>query len=105
MLINAFVFAFVETSFFQGLLDEKIGILGSVMVAGLFHMFIWTGGLFANFVGSALVFLLFSTTNFYARRYFSKKYSSRVAVVLALIVTIAVHTAYNMAKYRIIYGV
>ena len=38
-LSNALIFAVVETSFWQGHLDEKIGIFGSMIIAGFFTCF------------------------------------------------------------------
>ncbi len=105
-LSNALIFGVVETSFWQGYLDSKRGILFSMIVAGFFHMFIWDGTLLENFLGSALLFGGFSTVNFYAKRYFRNTgRSEKIAVALALIVTIAVHVGYNLAKYRLIFGV
>lgn len=96
-MINALVFATVESSFFQAFLDGKIGILGSVIVAGVFHMFIWSGSLLFNFLGASLLFLVFSTVYFYSKRV--------VGPVMAVVVVIAFHTAYNLVKYKIAFGV
>lgn len=89
--LNVFVFATIETSFWQGLLDRKLGILGSILTAGFFHMFIWDGTLLLNFIGASVLFFVFSLVNFYARRYVSSG--------MALIIVIAVHSAFNLIKY------
>ena len=68
LIIHAFVFATIESAFWQGYLDGKIGIFGSVIVAGLFHMLIWTGAPFQNFIGASLLFLVFSTCHWYFRK-------------------------------------
>lgn len=103
---NALVYGVVETSTWQGVLDPKIGILGSMIVAGFFHMFIWQGGLFQNFLGSALLFGFFSFSNVYMRNKLLKwNFKPQLAVALALVITIGIHVGYNLAKYRIIFGV
>ena len=105
LLANALIFAFVETSVWQGVLDEKIGILGSVIIAGLFHMFLWTGSLFGNFIGSAILFFSFSMFNFYAVKVLSRNgIPQKLSVVLGLVLTIGFHAGYNMAKYRVFFG-
>lgn len=96
-LINSLVFATVETSFFSGYVQEKYGLVLMVILAGIFHMFIWPGSLLFNFLGSSLLFLVFGIIYFYAKR----AWGSAVAVVI----TIAVHTAYNLVKYKLFFGV
>jgi hypothetical protein len=105
-LVNGLVFAVVETSFWQGHLDNNIGILGSMMVAGLFHMFIWTGSLLSNFIGASLLFGVFSLVNFYAKNFFIRSgVSSKLSVALALVITIGFHAGYNFAKFKVMFGV
>lgn len=91
LIVHAFVFATVESAFFQGYLDYRIGIIGSCIVAGLFHMLIWTGTPLQNFFGASILFLGFSTVNWYFRQNKSD-----------LIPVIAVHTAYNFIKLALI---
>lgn len=96
-LSNAFIFATVESSFWQGWLDGKIGILGSSLVAGFFHMIVWPGPLLFNFIGATFLFFVFSQFN----RFFSKRWG----VVVGLVMTIGVHTGYNLVKYKEIFGI
>lgn len=86
-LIHAFVFATVESAIWQGFLNEKVGVLGSSLIAGLMHMYVWqTTPLFAIF-GATLLFLFFSYVDY---RFRLNKND--------LIPVIAVHTAYNVIK-------
>lgn len=96
-VINAFIFATVEVSFWQGYLDEKIGIMASVIFAGIMHMFIWAGDPFFNLIGASFLFLIFSTFHFFSKKWFGP--------YVALIMTIALHSAYNLVKYKMIFGV
>lgn len=106
LLIHAFVFATVETSFWQGILDSKIGVLGSAITAGVFHMFIWEGSLVLNFFGATFLFMVFSYVNYRGQKYFIKRgISKKVAFALALIATIAFHTAYNFIKLGLMIGI
>jgi len=95
--VHAFIFATVETSFWQGHLDGKVGILFSIISAGIFHMFIWTGPAWLNFLGAAFLFLFFSMVHLFFGGFKSTAQQSK-----ALIITIAVHTAYNFIKLGII---
>ena len=104
-LSNSLIFSVVETSFWQGHLDQKIGILGSMITAGFFHMFIWNGSLFVNFIGASLLFGMFSLVNVSSRRLLkSNGFSSSRAVVLSLILTIGFHAGYNMAKFGVLFS-
>lgn len=94
-LINAFVFATVETSVFQVYLDEKWGIAFSVFTAGLFHMLVWLGSPLQNFFGASVLFLMFSMVHLYARKRFG---------LMGIIITIGVHLGYNVAKYGILFA-
>ena len=91
LVIHAFVFATIESAFFQGYLDKKIGIFGSVVTAGLFHMLIWAGLPWQNFLGASALFLFFSSAHWYFRKNTDD-----------LIPVIAIHTAYNFIKLAII---
>lgn len=95
-LVNALIFGVVEGSLWQGHLDEKIGIFGSVIVAGFFHMFIWEGNFLVNFIGASVLFLFFSVSYYFLKKRFS--------VVIALVISIGIHVGYNLAKYRMIFG-
>ena len=91
LIVHAFVFATVESAFFQGFLDYKIGIFGSVISAGFFHMLVWTGTPLMNFIGASFVFLFFSSAHWYFRKNKSD-----------LIPVIAIHTAYNFLNLALI---
>lgn len=91
LVVFAFVYATIESAFFQGYLDEKWGIFGSMLTAGAFHMLIWTGTPLMNFFGASLLFLFFSSCHWYFRRNRND-----------LIPVIAIHTAYNFIKLALI---
>ena len=94
LIVHAFVFATVESAFFQGYLDQRIGIFGSCITAGLFHMLIWSGSPLQNFIGASFLFLIFSTCHWYFRKNTND-----------LIPVIAIHTAYNFIKLALILSV
>ena len=94
LVIHAFVFATIESAFFQGYLDEKIGIFGSVLTAGFFHMLIWAGSPMMNFFGASLLFLGFSTAHWFFRNNSND-----------LLPVIAIHTAYNFITLGLILNV
>lgn len=94
-LINSLIFSVVETSFFQVFLHEKIGIFGSVLSAGIFHIFVWNGSILINFIGASFLFLIFSLFYYYTEKKFG---------LIAVVLTIAFHGAYNMVRYVGVYG-
>jgi hypothetical protein len=96
MMIHAFIFATVESMFWQGFLDKRVGILFSALIAGLFHMFIWEGGVLTNLFASAFLFFIFST----AHHYINKSYKSE-----NLVPVIAIHTAYNFIQLGLILNI
>lgn len=98
----AFIFSTIETTFWQGYLDEKIGILGSFLFAGIIHMFIWTGPLWLNFLGASALFFIFSSLNYW---FGFRPGASREAKTTSLIKTNAVHTAYNFIKLGLILSI
>ncbi len=90
-IINAFVFATFESSVWQGLLDYRMGRIASPISAGIFHMFIWSGGVFMIIPVVTFLFMGFSWFNWYFRKDKND-----------LIPAIAIHTAYNFLILGII---
>lgn len=86
-LAHAFVFATTESVIFQGYLTDRLGVVGSSMIAGLFHLFIWPGSLVLVFIGATILFLIFS----YVHWYFKKNDNDFGPVI-------AFHSAYNFTK-------
>jgi hypothetical protein len=86
-MIHCFVYATIESAVWQGFLDDVVGRIFSCIIAGLFHMFVWGGSVFFAFLGSAILFLIFSFIHYYFRKNKND-----------LIPVIAVHTAYNIIK-------
>ncbi len=95
-IINAFVFATIETSFFCVFLLNKWGVVPSALVAGGFHILIWNGTVLQNFFGATLLFLAFNTV-YYFTAYRKKKENP--------VPTIAVHTAYNFLQLGLLLGI
>ena len=95
--LNSFVFALVETSFFQVIIQEKEGLFLSALMGGFFHMLVWNGTALANFIGASILFFVFGLVYYFAKR--------RFGIPVALIITIAFHSGYNLAKYRGVFGV
>jgi len=89
-----FIVSTIESAFFQGYLQYKWGIFFSMLIAGVFHMFIWDGTPFLNFIGASFLFLFFSSAHWYFRRDKND-----------LIPVMAIHTAYNFIKYFLILAV
>lgn len=100
LVTQLFVFVTIEASMFQGLFDYKMGIFGSVLVAGIFHAKIWSGSPLINFFGAMFLFLIFSTLHFYIRERQYKKFSGnkKLAQAYSLIAIIGVHFGYNLVK-------
>lgn len=92
--IHAFVFATIESVVWQGYLDYKVGLIASPLIAGIFHYGVWTGGAFLVIFSAGLLFLFFSTVNWYFR-------VNKNDVIPA----IGVHTAYNFIKLGILLSV
>ncbi|MBI2670599.1 CPBP family intramembrane metalloprotease [Candidatus Woesearchaeota archaeon] len=86
LFIHAFVFATSEETFFRGFLNDKIGIIWSSVLFGVFHYTVWLGSWIAVF-GGALLGLFFS----YIHYRFSANKNDQVP-------EIAVHTGYNAVK-------
>ena len=97
LIVHAFVFATIESSFWQGYLDERIGIVWSAFSAGLFHMFIWFGLILMNFIGASILFFMFSGFHYY--------FSVRRGKKNDLIPVIGFHTAFNFVKLGIILSI
>ena len=94
LICMAFIFATVETSMFQGILYKQAGFIGSAIIAGFFHMFVWTGSLMTNLLASTGLFLTFNLCH----HWFDKKGKTLIPVI-------AIHTAYNFIILGIILGV
>lgn len=92
-LAHAFTFASIESTVWQGYLDEAIGRPFSALSAGIFHLFIWSGGAFLVIISASLLFLFFSFVHYYFR-----KSKSDLAPVIGC------HTAYNFVKLGILLG-
>lgn len=91
LVVHAFVFATIESAFWQGFLDERIGHPWSEISAGVFHMFVWSGNVFIILIGATFLFAFFSFVHWYFRR--NKNDLSAV---------IGCHTAYNYVKLAMV---
>jgi hypothetical protein len=89
-LIHALTFATTESVIWQGYLDYEIGHPWSEMVAGLFHLFIWTGAPIIVFISATILFAFFSLVNLY---YGSKN---------DLAAVIGCHFSFNIVKLGLI---
>lgn len=94
---HAFIFATTETVFFQGYLDGAIGIPASPIVAGIFHLFIWSGAWWVVIIGATALFLFFSFVNWYIR---TKGFFGWIKGTISngLIATMACHGAFNAVQ-------
>ena len=86
-LTHGLTFATTESVIWQGYLDKKLGQPWSALSAGVFHMFIWSGGAFFVILTAGLLFLFFSLVHYY----FDKSDRDLAA-------TIGCHTAFNYVK-------
>ena len=86
-VIHSLVFATTESAIWQGWLDERIGVPWSSMLAGIFHLGIWSGGAVIVFLGATGLFMFFSFVHWLARK--SKKDLAPV---------IGCHSAFNFVK-------
>lgn len=92
-LAHAFTFAVSESIIWQGYLDEATNPYVSALIAGAFHMFVWSGApLLVVFTAGAL-FLGFSAVHWYL----GKKGTDFSAVIGA-------HAAYNGVKIILLLG-
>ena len=93
-LIHAFVFATIESAVWQGFLDYELGHPWSELTAGVFHWGVWVGSALIVIPSAALLFAVFSLTNWYFRKSTSD-----------LAPAIGVHTAFNIIKLGILFAV
>ena len=93
-ILYAFVFAIPESSFFQGYLDGKYGILFSSVSAGFLHMFVWSGPFYVNFIGAMLLFMFFS----FCHLKLKKSESDLIPVT-------GIHIGYNFIKLALVFSI
>ena len=90
-LVHAFTIAMTESILFQGYLDHKVGIPWSPLIAGLFHLGVWSGGTWWIILTSGGLFLFFSFVN-----YTFRKNENDISPA------VGTHFAFNMVKLGLV---